>query len=285
MAAATATAISTLKGQLQSLRLLLPPVDEELERWERHRADPVRWISENELFQNKQGEPLELDPHQQEILRSKERRTIVCCHRQWGKSSVAGLMVLHKAIFYPRSLCLLVAPSLRQSSELFRKVMDALDLSPRERLLEDTKLSLKMANGSRILALPGSEKTTRGFTSPDIIVIDEAGKSSDELFAALRPMLISNPEARLILLSTPNGRRGFFFDTWSRSSGWHKLMIKASENPRIDPELLEIERREMTSGEFAREYLCSFEANERSLFHPDVISRMFVDMPMEADVY
>jgi phage terminase large subunit-like protein len=46
-----------------------------------------------------------------------------CC-RQSGKSTIAALLALHRAVFYPDGLILLVSPSLRQSSELFRKITD-----------------------------------------------------------------------------------------------------------------------------------------------------------------
>jgi hypothetical protein len=48
---------------------------------------------------------------------------------------------------------------------------------------------LELANGSRILSLPGSERTVRGYAAADLVVIDEATRVDDELISAVRPML------------------------------------------------------------------------------------------------
>src|ERR1035437_4701637 len=68
--------------------------------------------------------------------------------------------------------------------------------------------------GSRICSLPGDPKTIRGFSAPALILEDEAAFVDDELFAAIKPMLAVS-RGQLILMSTPFGRRGHFFDTRS----------------------------------------------------------------------
>ncbi len=63
-----------------------------------------------------------LDPWQEDVLRASSGRVLLCCARQAGKSTVAALLALHTALYHPGSLILLLSPSLRQSSELFRRV-------------------------------------------------------------------------------------------------------------------------------------------------------------------
>jgi hypothetical protein len=168
-----------------------------------------------------------------------------------------------------------VSPSLRQSSENFRKVSNALDyLTPKPELDEENKLTLQFSNGSRIISLPGSQKTVRGFTAPDLIFIDEASEAADELFTALFPMFTSNPAGRLILASTPKGQRGFFFRLWSEGGPeWWKIMKKASENPRLDPAILEEARRNLPEWEYMQEYECAFVSDEFALFDEDRIKK------------
>ena len=67
----------------------------------------------------------EPDAWQQDILRSRAQQTIMLVTRQGGKSTVSSIRALHKAEYAPGSLVLLLAPSYRQSKELFRKVKDA----------------------------------------------------------------------------------------------------------------------------------------------------------------
>ena len=52
----------------------------------------------------------------------------------------------------------------------------------------ETLQRLELENGSRVISLPGNEKTVRGLASVDLIVIDEAARVDDELLAATRPM-------------------------------------------------------------------------------------------------
>src|SRR5262245_19538987 len=98
------------------------------------------------------------------------------------------MLALHTALFRPGSLVLLVSPSFRQSSELHRKIADLLHrMTPAPPMLDDLKLSAAFGNGSRILSLPGSEATIRGYSGVDLIIEDEAARVDDDLYAAVRP--------------------------------------------------------------------------------------------------
>ena len=164
---------------------------------------PSMWAARNLRF--------EADPWQAEVLDSTARKILLCCSRQSGKSSVSSILALHTALFRPGSLVLMVSPSLRQSSELFRKLLGYLAmLEPVPIRIEDTKLSLKLDNGSRVISLPGSEGTIRGFSSVSLIIIDEAARVGDDLYYSVRPMLAVS-RGRMLALSTPFGKRGWFF--------------------------------------------------------------------------
>src|SRR5690606_6279577 len=127
-------------------------------------------------------------------------------------------------------------------------------------------LQVEFVNGSRIVALPGSEKTVRGYSGVDLLVIDEAARVLDELYYAVRPMLaVSGGE--IIALSTPWGKRGWFYDEWSGTSAdWHRVRITAHDCPRIAPEFLEEERRTMPPAWFASEYEVEFGDTVNALF-------------------
>jgi len=218
------------------------------------------------------------DKIQCQILDSTSKRIIVNCHRQWGKSTIASLICLHRAIYYPESLCLIVAPALRQSQENFRKILEDLNrMEEMPELQEDTKLSLTLANKSRILSLPGGNegRTIRGFSGPSIIVEDESARCSDTLYQALRPMLASNPNGKLILCSTPWGQRGHFYKIWTEESGWSKVKVVASENPRISPAFLAEERQSLGSWIYKQEYEGGFVAVEGQLFSEELIKSLF----------
>jgi hypothetical protein len=100
----------------------------------------------------------------------------------------------HTALFRPGSLSVVACPAQRQSAELLRKVRDMVTRAGAE-LISDNVYGLELANGSRVLALPGTEESIRGLTVDGWIVVDEAAFVSDDMIAALRPMRAQKPEA------------------------------------------------------------------------------------------
>jgi hypothetical protein len=195
------------------------------------------------------------DPWQQQVLRSSAKRILLNCCRQSGKSTITSIMALHRALFYPASTILVISASQRQSSELFKKIVGFVDhLAQRPRLREDNRLSMEMQDGSRIVSLPSSEATIRGFSGVDLLILDEASRITDDVYHAVKPMIaVSN--GRIIALSTPFGKRGFFYREWTEGGdGWERVRIPASECPRITPEFLESERRSMPAFVYQSEY-------------------------------
>jgi Terminase large subunit, T4likevirus-type, N-terminal len=219
----------------------------------------------------------EPDPWQAEVLRSRSRQIILCMGRQVGKSTTVAALALHTCLYRPGCLVLVIAPSQRQSRELFIKIHSFLQkLEPAEPLEEETKLSLMLANGSRAVVLPGDGRTIRGYSSPALVLMDEAAFIADEVYDATIPMLAAAPEGRIVLMSTPYVASGFFYHLWHSADGWQRFEHKTADCPRVDPEWLEARRREDPL-RFAREYECVFGSPEDSLFTPEMLDRMVTD--------
>ncbi|MGI6779022.1 MAG: terminase large subunit domain-containing protein [Acetivibrionales bacterium] len=220
------------------------------------------------------------DPWQEKVLRWSGKGLLLNCSRQSGKSTTAASLALHRAKFFPSSLVLLISPSQRQSSELFRKVQEFLKSLPADqqpKLIEDNKLSLTLRNKSRIVSLPGKEGTIRGFSGADLIIEDEAARVPDELYIAVRPMLAVSG-GRIILMSTPFGKRGHFFREWTEGGdSWERIMITARECPRISPEFLEEEKAAMGDWWFRQEYLCEFVETVDQVFNYDLVQAAIDD--------
>ena len=202
---------------------------------------------------------LEPDPWQAALLRSDAQQSLLLCTRQAGKSTTTACLALHAAIYEPGSLILLLSPSLRQSQELFLKVTTFYpDLGEPVPAREASALRLTLENGSRIVALPGSEATIRGYSGVRLLIIDEASRVDDPLYYSVRPMLAVSG-GRLVALSTPFGKRGFFHEAWTQGgSSWQRTKITAYECPRISREFLEEERAQLGDWWFNQEYLCEF---------------------------
>jgi hypothetical protein len=133
--------------------------------------------------------------------------------RQLGKSTTVAALAAHTARYEPGALILCLSPGERQSAELHRKVkasLAALGLQGVD-LEVDNILSTELANGSRLVALPGREDTIRGFSSARLLLVDEAARVRDDLYYAAAPMLEAG-RGRLVALSTPKGRRGWWYE-------------------------------------------------------------------------
>jgi hypothetical protein len=213
------------------------------------------------------------DAWQEDFLCSSADRVLLNCSRQSGKSTMLAVIALHRALYHPGSLVLCLAPALRQSQELFAKIAGFYrDLGRPVQPQGERKLSLELENDSRIITLPGSEKTIRGFSGAALLLVDEASRVDDGLYYAIKPMLAVSGGS-LMMLSTPFGRRGVFFEEWQGGKGWERYEVPANQCPRISEEFLEEERASLPPFIFRQEYGCSFEELEDQVFTTDMIDR------------
>jgi hypothetical protein len=214
------------------------------------------------------------DEEQAAVLRSEAKRGILNCSRQWGKSTISAAKALHRAYTRPKSLVLVASPTERQSSEFLLKVeqlMVHLGIAPRGD--GHNRISVLLPNGSRIVGLPGTEETVRGFSAVSMLVIDEAALVEDRMFNALRPMLAIG-EGDIWLISTPRGRRGFFYETWEfGGADWTRFSVRGTDCTRISRRFLEESRAFMGPTWFGQEFLCEFVDNELGTFDRDLIQR------------
>jgi hypothetical protein len=238
-------------------------------------AEDLKLAMDRVSFAKRLG--IEPDPWQEDLLHSASERVLLNCCRQSGKSTMTAVIALHRALYHPGSLILCLAPALRQSQELFGKVLGFYrDLGRPVSPQGERKLSLELENGSRIVTLPGSEKTIRGFSGTSLLVLDEAARVEDELYFAVRPMLAVSGGA-LMMLTTPHGKRGVFYEEWTGGHGWERYEVPASQCPRISGEFLEQERASLPPFIFRQEYECSFEETEDQVFTTDMIDRAVTD--------
>jgi hypothetical protein len=214
----------------------------------------------------------EPDVPQTEVLESRAKRGILNCTRQWGKSTVAAIKALHVAHSKPGALVLVASPGDRQSAEFLHKTEElAARLGVRRRGDGKNSCSLLLPNGSRIIGLPGTEGTVRGFASVSLLVIDEAARVADALYTALRPTL-AVVDGDLWMMSTPNGKQGFFFETWdSGGEEWHRVSVPATECVRIPKPFLEEELRALGGASFRQEYMCEFAHDGRRMFDRELV--------------
>jgi len=212
-----------------------------------YRIDPALWVHQILGIQ-----PAEW---QESFLRAPRGASILALTaRQCGKTTTAAWAMAHAALFLPRSLSVVACPAQRQSAEAVRRVREAV-IRAGGKLEADNVYGLELTNGSRVLALPGSDDSIRGLTVDAWIVADEAARLPNDLIAALRPMRARRPEARFAMLSTAWSRTDPFWMAWDNDDpSWMRLKATA-DTVHYDPDFLEKERRALGEDGFKREYL------------------------------
>lgn len=234
---------------------------------DRLRADPSRIMA---------AAGMTPDPWQTALLRTSPPRSLLLCSRQSGKSTSAAAMALREALLKPNALVLLLSPTLRQSGELFRARVRRLysKLGRPIACVQESQLTMELANGSRIISLPGEEETIRGYSDVSLLVIDEAARVPDALYYSVRPMLAVS-RGMLVVMSTPFGKRGWFYEAWSGSESWNRVSIKATDCPRIGAKFLEEERATLGEHWYQQEYENAFR---------DVVDAFFRQSDIDAAV-
>lgn len=217
---------------------------------------------------------LELDPWQIEIM-DTEQDTLINVNRQAGKSTTSALRAYSSAAFHPGFTGILISPSLRQSGEIFRKVIEFHRKLGLVNAIRETQLTLELENYSRIISLPGAENTVRGISAVDLIVADEASRIEDEIYVAIAPMLaVSN--GTILAPSTPAGMRGWWHDAWHMGGDyWHRIHVTAEDCPRISRNFLKAARATFGEHAYRQEYLGEFLANSDALFRPEDLADAF----------
>jgi hypothetical protein len=231
---------------------------------------PSVWITQNLGFSP--------DATQSLILDHPGRRTMLCCCRQWGKSTLAAAKAVHTAVTQPGALIIIGAPTERQSGELVNKARAfAQSLGQKCKSDRAVRQSVVLENGSRILGLPENPATVRGYSNVALLIIDEAAFVSDAYIQSLRGFL-SRSNGALWYLSTAGSRQGYFYEHFHNSDlDYARFKVSAEDCPRISKEFLAEERKAISEADYRRDYLCEFSDGEECFFTRELIDQAFTD--------
>ena len=214
-------------------------------------------------------------PYQEEILRCRAKRIIVCSGRQVGKTTVTAVKAIHFAVTNPNTTTLIVSPTLRQSINMFDKILDFVMLSPllRRSVIYKTRTQIKFSNYSRIKALPcGTEgRTLRGETA-HLVIIDEAAFVPEIVITNVVMPMISATDGHLWLLSTPWNKDHIFYKCWTNPK-WVKFHVPTSANPLVAREFLEEQRELIGEERYRIEYEAEFIDDQRAFFPMELLRK------------
>ena len=249
---------------------------------------------------------------QKQILQDESKRLIINAARQSGKSTIVSSLPCHIAKYRENSLSIVLAPTEKQAGEDMEKIKGFIQSDPTYPEIKRSSDSLiKLANGSRIVVVPATEKAARGYSCPDLVLIDEASRVDNIVYTSgVKAMFTNNVNGVLVLLSTPAGKDGFFYEIWTNGSkSWKRYEVRSPWNPQgtdrgMDlvpylPEEQYIQQKaqrgiiacysprhrreeeqrdnllEMGSLMYRQEYCCEFVETIDTVFSYDEIARMF----------
>jgi hypothetical protein len=221
---------------------------------------------------------LKLDPWQLRVLATEAHDILLLVTRQGGKGEVATLLALDGILNNRNYTVLIVSKAERQAKRLLKRIKNRYaQLAMTSEPTVDTATELALPNGSSVLAVPGSEETIRGIDAVDLLIVDEASVVPDDLYAAVVPMLATT-DGRQVLMSTPRGKRGFFWREWAEGGDeWHREVITWREIPRFSVSWIERQRRRLGEYLFSQEFECVFVDDETQYFSSALVSAALSD--------
>lgn len=211
---------------------------------------------------------IELDSWQKEILNT-EGNIALRSGRQVGKSTIVSIKAAQYALTHKNKTILVIASVERQAQLLFEKILATVYEMDSKQICKGkdkpTKHKLKLKNKSSIHCLPTglSGYGIRGYTV-DLLIADEAAFIPEDVWVAVSPMLAATG-GNMILLSTPFGKGGFFYDCFTDPT-FTTFHISSEDCTRISEEYLIHQRERMSRLQYAQEFLGEFLDELRQLF-------------------
>jgi len=234
-----------------------------------------------------------LDVWQKEFLSTKGDK-ILCCGRQVGKSQICSQDAAEFAVRNKGSKpIVIVAPTERQAYALFSKVLTYLaDNYPsmiKQGKDRPTKEKIKLTNGVEIYCLPvGKDGLSIRFVTIGRLYVDEASRIPELVWSSIEPALLTTGGDE-ILLSTPAGAEGEFYNIWVNKDNAYESFTRFSidsetvmrERPicetwtekQREKALMKIEqaKKRMSKHMFAQEFLGQFMENLHRWFSDKLI--------------
>jgi len=201
--------------------------------------------------------------------------------RQAGKTTTLAVRAIWFAATHPRTLSLIVSPSLRQSMIMMDRVhaflMGIRPASIRRAIVSKMQRTvIWFKNGSQIVALPNSPNLLRGYTSHQVICDEAAFFRDDELvfYNVLYPMLATT-DGWLIASSTPWGKNTIFY-RMSEDAKFSRHVVTWRDVMNaglVKQDFIEEMRERIPPERFRREFEAQFVEDADSYFPQDLITK------------
>lgn len=196
---------------------------------------------------------------------------IIKAPRQVGKTFFNIAELIYIAALKPKSVSIIVEPSVFLSRKVFNDIYRALRESGVIESANSTTCEIMFRNGSQIICR-SIESMSRGLTVSGILIIDETCFIDDEAIYTLLPLINAN-NAGLILTSSPFTAEGYFYNMYLKGLEGNDPNIKSFDWAKeesikkfLTDEKKALYRTVMSKNKYTTEILGDFLENDGLLF-------------------
>ena len=217
-----------------------------------------------------------LFPFQMDIMTHEARFKIVAAGRRTGKSYLACVMSMNKAVTKPGSRTIIVSPTHTMAKEAVWSNLKLITNPAYIKKTIETTLDMYFINGSRIsLKSADNPDSLRGISpSPDFVVLDEWAFAKPKAFQEVILPMLSDPmvKGELLAISTPKGLNSDFYKMWEQGNDpTHKEWMSwqfAAEDVRPDMrEEIKLARATLDPKTFEQEFRASWLTTGHMVFN------------------
>jgi hypothetical protein len=228
---------------------------------------------------------------QDKMVKTFENNRFSICKlpRQVGKTTTVGAYILWKALFTEDYNIAILANKRSQAIEILSRIQLMYEHLPKwlqQGVLEWNKASIKLENGTEIIASSTSSSAIRG-TSQNLIYLDEfafvPNNIQEEFFTSVFPTISSGKTSKVIVTSTPNGMN-LFYKLWVDSeegrNDYERVEIHWSDVPGRDAVWRDEIVRNTSEEQFRQEFECEFLGSTNTLIHPTKLRALTFRSPL-----
>ena len=235
---------------------------------------------------------IKLYQKQKELLYQlvSENRNIVLASRQVGKTTCYTVFCMWLATLFSEKKIMICANKLQTAIEIMDRLRLAYDYLPKwlkPKKAVYNKGEITFSNKSSIRAFATSSSASRGF-SGSVVIIDEMAfipkNIIDEFFASVMPVISSAKNSKAIIVSTPNGASGLYYEIWQQANstdasknveGWKPFRIDWWEVPNRDEKWKQQQIATVGMDKWLQEFCNEFAAGSstQKLIPDDIIEK------------
>jgi hypothetical protein len=273
--------------------------------------EKLSWVEFAKKCQIRSGrELIPFTPYdwQEQFLEQIEKHSgiVLCKSRQLGATEFIGNWLLWQASNDPGFVAVVFSKTQSDSSDIAKRVRDMIVTYPDLAFETNNQKDLKLLNGGRIIFKPSTPNAARGIPSVAVVVFDECAfvEGVETIYASAQPATsMLGDKAKTILMSTPNGQQGFYWEMlregneseeilnicrgirtgelppvqyWT-DNHWCKFFVHWKSHPvyASDENYLQKvkDRQKLTDAQLQREYDLNFEEAVNALYPQELVLR------------